>query len=424
LTRGAGEAGSPERLKRMKIAFVVEFFPNKDELSGGVRVSVKRQAEALSSNHEVIVVACRTIFPGLSRYSAMAREQGARQRFRTSEGSLRIYRPACVHVPLVWKLTGPFQLMMWTIVVCAFMEKRISLIHAHRCFPAGLAACFAAGVLRVPFVLTTYGSDVSQGLRRDVAGYWISSASRLALSRADAVIAVSKALGDKITSFGVRPKKTRVVPSGVELLLSGATNREEARRRLGLPLDARIVLFAANLVPVKDPVTMVRAFLILREAMTNALLVILGTGELEEAVREEVRKESASGFILLKGRRPRDEIPFWLAACDVVALSSIDEGCPVIALEGFVSGKPFVGTAVGGIPEIVPSEDFGLLSEAGNPSSLAGRLALALEKRWDKEVLVKHGRSFSWENQSSQISRVYDEVLEEKARHGAGSKIR
>jgi len=405
----------------MKIAFVVESFPNKDEMSGGVKVSVRRQAESLTREHDVVVFAARTMFPGLARYSDMKDAQGARKNFRSSEGNIRIYRPACLHVPLFWKVTGPLQLLLWIVVIYTVFERRASVIHAHRCFPVGFAACLAAYFLRLPFVLTTYGSDVSVGLRRDVVGLLVSSATKYALKHASIVIAVSNALAGKIVSAGAERQKIRVIPSGVETSLAKAMNKDEARGKLGLPLEARIVLLASNLVPVKDPLTMVRAFVILRETVRNAILVVLGKGELEDTVRREIDQLLASDFILLKGRRPREEMSLWLAACDIVALSSLDEGCPVIALEGFVSGKPFVGTAVGGVPEIVPDESIGILAEPANPSSLAGALRAALEKRWDTEKLVQHGLEYSWEKLSDQVSRVYAEVHDRASTEGSGA---
>jgi len=394
----------------MKIAFVVESFPSTDEMSGGVKVSVRRLAESLSPEHDVVVLAAHTIFPCLARYSKMREAQTAGREFRSSEGNIRIYRPPCVHVPLLWKALQPLQLFFWIAVIYSIFERRTSLLHAHRCFPAGFAACLAGPILRRPVVLTTYGSDVNVGLKRDAVGLLVSLASRYAIKHAAVVIAVSKALAGKIESVGIEKKRIRVIPSGVEASLGKSTNKEEARRKLGLPMKARIILLAANLVPVKDPLTMVRAFVILRETIKDAILVILGRGELEEAVRKEIGQLLFSDFILLKGIRPREEVPLWLAACDVVALSSLDEGCPVIALEGFVSGRPFVGTAVGGAPEIAPDESVGILAEPGNPSSLARALRAALEKRWDTDRLVQHGLKYSWENLSKQVSGVYAEV--------------
>ena len=401
----------------MKIAFVVESFPRKEEMSGGVKVSVRRQAESLSLEHDVVVLAARTVFPRLARYSKMREAQGVSGGFRSSEGKTKIYRPRCVHVPLLWKVLGPLQLLFWIVLVYSVFERKTSLIHAHRCFPVGFAACLAAPLLRLPVVLTTYGSDVNVGLRRDAVGPWVSFATSYALSHASVVIAVSRALSSKIESAGIETRRIRVIPSGVEVSIAGVATRAEARSRLCLPAEARIVLMASNLVPVKDPLTMIRAFVILKATMKDAILVILGIGELEEIARREIGQLLASDFIFLKGRRPRDEIPFWLAACDVVALSSLDEGCPVVALEGFVNGRPFVGTAVGGVPEIVPDESVGVLAEPDNPSSLARALKTALEKEWDTEKLIQQGLEYSWENISKRVSRVYAEVC---ARGGIG----
>jgi len=221
---------------------------------------------------------------------------------------------------------------------------------------------------------------------------------------------VSNALAGKIVSAGTERNRIRVIPNGAEASLGKSMEKQEARRKLGLPADVRIILLASNLVPVKDPLTMVRAFAILRETVKDVVLVILGRGELEETLRREIGLLPTSNSVLLKGRRPHEEMPLWLAACDIVALSSLDEGSPLMAVEGLISGKPFVGTAVGGVPEIISDESLGLLVEPANPSALAGGLKEALGRKWDKGKLVQHGLKYSWENLSGQISQAYAEV--------------
>ncbi|UCF79345.1 MAG: glycosyltransferase [Candidatus Eiseniibacteriota bacterium] len=391
----------------MKVGFVAESFPTADEMSGGVRVSVRRQADFLSREHEVVVLAARMVFPPFSRYSEMKAAQGRGERFRSVEQSVRVYRPPCVHFPLLWKAAEPFQLALWTVFIFSVLERGTSLIHAHRCFPAGYAAALAVSVLGLPLVLTVYGSDVNLGLDRAVVGAWVSSATRFALRRASHVIAVSQALVERMRAFGLEGVKTRVIPSGADQLLPDSMGQKEAREALGLPAGGKIVLMASNLVPVKDPVTMLRAFAVLRGSEVDATLVILGKGELEPVLQREIAALDISDAVLLKGRRPRDEVPLWLRASDVVALSSLDEGCPVIALEAFASGRPFVGTAVGGVPEIVPDGGVGILVEPSDPEALAAALKEALGKSWNREHIVRHGLRFSWETVTRRISAVY-----------------
>jgi len=391
----------------MKVGFVVESFPAEDEMSGGVRVSVRKQVDSLSRKHQIFVLAAKKVFPPAARYSGMKKAQGAGGGFRSKEQSVTVYRPPCIHVPLIWKALEPLQLAAWIIIVYSLLERGISLIHAHRCFPTGFAAALAAIVLRRPVVLTVYGSDVNFGLDRAAVGSWVSSATRFALRRASHVIAVSNALARKIHASGVEGPEMHVMPSGADSSFRHSVSKKEARETLGLPVDGKIILLASNLVPVKDPLTMLKAFAILRASQENTLLVILGKGELEESVRKEIIALQISEYVFLKGRRPREEVPLWLSASDVVSLSSLDEGCPIIALEAFMSGRPFVGTAVGGVPEIVPDDSVGLLVEPADPEALANALREALRTDWNHERIVQHGLSFSWETLSERIESVY-----------------
>ncbi|MBN1503846.1 MAG: glycosyltransferase [Candidatus Eisenbacteria bacterium] len=390
----------------MKVAFVVESFDTAQDASGGVRLSVRKQADVLSRRHDVVVIAPHKVFPPLGRYSAMRRGRGQWPGFRSREENVRVYRPLLVHLPVLGGVLEPAQLVLFILAVCSLWERGVSLIHAHRCYPAGYAATLAAPLLRLPVLLTVYGSDVNAGLNRKAVGRWVSFATRQSLRRAGAVIAVSRALAERVRTVRAAALAVGVVPSGVDLSELGQSGREEARARLSLRADSRVILFAANLVPVKDPLTMLRAFGLLRDRRKDVLLAVLGRGEMEGAVSGECRSLGLSDSVMLLGRRPREEVPLWLAASDVVALSSTEEGCPVIALEGFASGRPFVGTAVGGLPEVVP-EGTGILVEARNPAALAGALEEALNRAWNEEGLAAHGRKFSWESVVAEIEAVY-----------------
>ncbi len=400
----------------MKVAFVVESFDAVENARGGVRLSVRKQADLLGGRHDLFVVAPHKVFLPLRRYASMKRSQGPWPGFRRREGALRVYRPLLLHLPVLGGVLEPLQLAAFLLVACAFLERGVSLMHAHRCYPAGFTASLAAPLLKLPLVLTVYGSDVNAGLDRKAVGLWVSLATARAVRRAGAVIAVSRALAERVRAVrGQSPAgTTSVVPSGVDLSELGRVSRQDARTRLGIPAGAGVVLFAANLVPVKDPLTMLRAFGKLKTRRKDAVLAVLGSGELESALSAECRALGLSNSVMFLGRRPRDEVPLWLAASDAVALSSVDEGCPVVVLEALAAGRPFVGTAVGGVPDVVP-EGAGILVEARNPDALAAALDDALGRTWDEAALAAHGRKFSWESVASGIEAVYAGVRSGRA---------
>ena len=101
-------------------------------------------------------------------------------------------------------------------------------------------------------------------------------------------------------------------------------------------------------------------------------------------------------------------------ACDVFVLSSLNEGNPVVMFECLGCGKPFVGTRVGGIPEVITNEKLGYLVEPKDVEGLANAILKALNKEWDKEYILNYAKQFTWGEIAKNIGRVYNEVLEIK----------
>ena len=73
-------------------------------------------------------------------------------------------------------------------------------------------------------------------------------------------------------------------------------------------------------------------------------------------------------------------------------------------------GKPFVGTKVGVVPEIIKSEDYGLLVEPADPKELAEKILIALDKEWDSEKIREYAERFKLENKTKEILEVYEKV--------------
>jgi glycosyltransferase involved in cell wall biosynthesis len=74
-------------------------------------------------------------------------------------------------------------------------------------------------------------------------------------------------------------------------------------------------------------------------------------------------------------------------------------------------GKPFIGTRVGGIPETISSDTYGLLCEPGNVQELAAIILASLNRAWDHEAIVRYSSRFTWETITREIMGVYAQVL-------------
>jgi glycosyltransferase involved in cell wall biosynthesis len=103
------------------------------------------------------------------------------------------------------------------------------------------------------------------------------------------------------------------------------------------------------------------------------------------------------------GSCKHDRVPLWVNASDTVCLASANEGLPNVLVEALACGRPVVATKVGGIPELVSSNDYGRLVEAGDCQAMAQALNDVLGRPWDSHALTQCPQVISWEESATQL---------------------
>ncbi|MCM8808229.1 MAG: glycosyltransferase family 4 protein, partial [Candidatus Omnitrophica bacterium] len=284
------------------------------------------------------------------------------------------------------------------------------IIHAHFAWPQGYVAIKLGEKYGYPVVITGHGHDVYDlPFRSDK---WFKLV-QLVLFKAKKIITVSKSNFEIIVEkINIDPKKVFVIPNG----FSGNFNivdRFLTRKKLNLPTQKRILLNVANLVPIKGHKYLIEAMKIVSRKRDDAICVIVGDGPLKSELEKLTIKEGLEKRIIFTGAKPHEEIPFWMNAADIFVLPSLSEGNPTVMFEALGVGLPFVGTAVGGVPEIITSEDYGLLCKPGDAKDLAEKILIALEKEWDREKIRKYAEQFTWDNIAKRVVKVYERIIYE-----------
>jgi glycosyltransferase involved in cell wall biosynthesis len=204
------------------------------------------------------------------------------------------------------------------------------VVYAHFLVPTGLSAAL---LTRGPLVVTAHGQDVANAA--ELAS--VRLATRLVVRRATAVIAVSGWLRDRLeTAVPSARRKTEVVDCGVDLERFRPTARADGA--------GPWFVCIGSLTERKNVVRLARAF----ERLGEGTLTFVGVGPLSSEL------EGRTG-IELAGAVAHDRIPGYLAAADVLCQPSLVEPFGQAALEALASGRPVVGTLVGGHPEFVPA---------------------------------------------------------------------
>jgi glycosyltransferase involved in cell wall biosynthesis len=289
---------------------------------------------------------------------------------------------------------------------------RPDVIHAHWFVPQGIVAVLVGRILRIPVVVTAHGADV-YGLR----GRLLDALRKAVASRCEAVTVVSRdmaaALPQVTSRRGERPK---VMPMGVD-----------AQRFSGGPAhngnSEQIVLFVGRLASKKGVEYLIRAFPDVLARHPNARLVVVGDGPCREQLEALSSQLRLGECVRFAGAQPPTALPRLYRASrvfvlpSVVAMSGDTDGLPVVLLEAMAAGCPLVGSAVGGIPDVVINGRTGLLVEPGAPAALAAAINQVLESPAQAErmgALAQRWarRKFDWR----QVAQGYAGVLAQAAR--------
>jgi N-acetyl-alpha-D-glucosaminyl L-malate synthase BshA len=294
--------------------------------------------------------------------------------------------------PVVINEYGLFRFPDYTLPLSVRMaevtlERRLDVLHVHYAVPHATAAILARAMLpaeRQPRVVTTlHGTDTS--LLGSDPGY--APAIRYALSRSDAVTAVSESLAsetrrvlgfagpiDVIHNF-FAPRAPRRTP-------------EDVRRELGLG-EELVILHSSNLRPGKRIDLLLEAVARVRPLRDFKLLVL--AGEEFSPYADMVKRLGLTGRVIV--REKVNAIEDYLQIGDLGLFTSDTESFCLSILEAMCFGCPSVSTRVGGIPEVVEHDRSGVLVPAGDADALAGAVQALIEDAPRRTALGRAARA-------------------------------
>jgi glycosyltransferase involved in cell wall biosynthesis len=236
---------------------------------------------------------------------------------------------------------------------------RPDVVFAHFLFPAGAAGLAAARAARVPLVVMAHGQDVANLDRSP-----LRAATRPVIRGAATVIANSRWLADRLEAHdtGLR---CEVCDLGVDLSQFSPDVTAAAWPDRAHDGGHPRFLCVGSLIERKNVVALADAF----AALGRGSLTFVGDGPLRTAL-------TGRAGVSLVGRVPHDEVPSWIAACDVLCQPSLVEPFGLAALEAMALQRTVIATTHGGPPEFV-TPDAGVLVDPDDLAALPDALARA-----------------------------------------------
>jgi L-malate glycosyltransferase len=292
-------------------------------------------------------------------------------------------------------------------------QHDIDVLHAHT--GAFLFGATAAAISRRSVsVYTEHGRFKTRTLIPQIE-------DRISGRLIDRIVAVSKELEEYLVrDVGLPARRIRTVINGIQ------TRRFAYRPKpirlldeFGLPQSSRILGTVARLDEVKDQLTMLKGFQLVREKHPDSRLFLVGDGPMRQALSDYIGENGLSSSVIITGYR--QDIPDMLNLFDVFLLTSLSEGTSISLLEAMASGVPPVVTRVGGNVSIVNDRVDGLLVEpraAGEMSDAVDHLFAddSERRRFGERAMKKVRETFSLDRMAETYTGIYFDLLREKGR--------
>ncbi len=286
---------------------------------------------------------------------------------------------------------------------------RYDLVHSHYWLSAVVGA-WAARAWDAPHVVTfhTLGA-VKAALGGEEPGVRVRCEAEIA-RRCDRIVVPSLREARHLEAHcGVDRGRVAVIPCGVDLDRFRPGDRSAARRRLGLPPGAPVVLYVGRFAPLKGIDRLVRAAPLLPSGVRLVLVGGDGPGDPERARLQRLAGDlGVAGRVRFAGRVDHRALPPYYRAADVLVLPSLYESFGLVVLEALACGTPVVATPVGAVEQVVRPGLTGEIAADPSPGELARCIRRVLDRGRRAPGAVRDSvQGLSWRSVAAAVEGEY-----------------
>lgn len=231
----------------------------------------------------------------------------------------------------------------------------------------------------------------------------------------DQLVAVSKGIVKALVLAGVPETSIEQIYSAIEIEKYQVTGKEEAiRAEFGIDGETRVIAVIGQLIPRKGQRFLVEALPTLLKTFPKIKLLLLGEGESEPELREQVKQLNLAEQVVFAGYR--DDVGAVLSVVDVLVHPALMEGFANVAMQAMAAGVPVVSSDVGGMGESVRHEQTGLLVPPGDVPALVDAVSKLLSDEALRHQLGKTGMQvvqdeFTVEISIGKYANLYRKIL-------------
>ncbi len=315
---------------------------------------------------------------------------------------------------------GPLRLILdgieFAVKINRFLKgNNFDIIHVHFPFAANILVHLNRK-LRKKMIYTAHVGEERKRFALDPStplAIRLFSPDFALMKRVGKSIVLNEPLKEKLIAKGIKRERLEVIPNGVDVDEFSISKEEIERVRQKYELNGITVMFSGTITPRKGVEYLVKAGKILGD---DVLLLIVGNLNLDKGYARRVMDYAKGVNAKFTGFVPYNDLKALYSACDIFVLPSFEEGDPIALKEALASGRPLVGSNVGGIPRQIRDGWNGFLVEPKNEKQLAGKIKYLIENEEEREKMGKNSGKlakdeFDWRIIAERYLKVYEGVV-------------
>lgn len=311
--------------------------------------------------------------------------------------------------------------------------QTMDVVHVHHPFLSGRLALRYCRPLGIPIVFTNHTrydlyAQAYLPLMPDEVSHGLLQAYMPPFCKAvDLVITPSAGMGNVLRELNVE-SHIEIIPNGVDL-----KNFHDAaplpRAQFGYKEDDILLVYAGRIALEKNIPFLLESFSGISKAIPNVHLLLIGGGvkQYEEEIRTLVSDMDLSRRVRLAGKIPYDQLPAYLAMCNIFVTASVTEVHPLSVIEAMGAGLPVMGIESVGVGDTVEDGKTGFLSTHDLPAFTAKLTRLCLDADLRKQMSLFSRRAstaYAIEHTTNLMMQQYERLAHQSKTRKASWRAR
>jgi glycosyltransferase involved in cell wall biosynthesis len=245
---------------------------------------------------------------------------------------------------------------------------------------------------------------------------------QIEIEKADAILVISEELKNQLIDFyNVEPSKIFVSPNGVDVdKFSPKANKEQIINKYNLS-ESFVIGYSGVFNEYHGIDILLKSIKAILKEIPNAKFLLIGDGELRKMVDDFVRENSLSDKVIITGLVPFDEVPNYLATCDILVSpfkathNTVFFNSPIKTFEYMAVQKPIVSTQIGQLSKILVDNHNSLIIEENDSDSLAEKVITLNNDKNISRIIAENARleaveKYSWSENYNRIIEIYTKI--------------